>query len=159
MLDLSHLWKASEWTAMWQTTRASRMQTEATKVITLIPEAETFPCVFWALVGTWSRGSCEVSMALMKRRGITEGQGVLSGNCPDCRLMSKHVSWSHSVLEWLVARAMLSHFRLVNSFRPNGLQTSRLLCPWDFPGKNTGVGCHFHTISDNWNTHLFLNLF
>ena len=19
----------------------------------------------------------------------------------------------------------------------------RLLCPWDFPGKNTGVGCHF----------------
>ena len=21
--------------------------------------------------------------------------------------------------------------------------TTRLLCPWDFPGKNTGVGCHF----------------
>ena len=21
------------------------------------------------------------------------------------------------------------------------LQLSRLLCPWDFPGKNTGVGC------------------
>ena len=21
--------------------------------------------------------------------------------------------------------------------------TARLLCPWDFPGKNTGVGCHF----------------
>ena len=20
---------------------------------------------------------------------------------------------------------------------------TRLLCPWDFPGKNTGVGCHF----------------
>ena len=20
---------------------------------------------------------------------------------------------------------------------------SRLLCPWAFPGKNTGVGCHF----------------
>ena len=19
----------------------------------------------------------------------------------------------------------------------------RLLCPWDFPGKNSGVGCHF----------------
>ena len=26
---------------------------------------------------------------------------------------------------------------------PHGLQPSRLLCPWDFPGKNTGVGCHF----------------
>ena len=23
-----------------------------------------------------------------------------------------------------------------------GLQPTRLLCPWDFPGKNTGVGCH-----------------
>ena len=24
--------------------------------------------------------------------------------------------------------------------RPHGLQPTRLLCPWDFPG--TGVGCH-----------------
>ena len=30
-----------------------------------------------------------------------------------------------------------------NSLRPHGLQPTRLLCPWDFPGKNTGVGCHF----------------
>ena len=28
-----------------------------------------------------------------------------------------------------------------NSLWPHGL--SRLLCSWDFPGKNTGVGCHF----------------
>ena len=27
--------------------------------------------------------------------------------------------------------------------RPYGLQPVRLLCPWDSPGKNTGVGCHF----------------
>ena len=27
--------------------------------------------------------------------------------------------------------------------RPNGLQPPRLLCSWDFPGKNTGMGCHF----------------
>ena len=26
---------------------------------------------------------------------------------------------------------------------PYGLQPTRLLCPWDFPDKNTGVGCHF----------------
>ena len=30
-----------------------------------------------------------------------------------------------------------------NSLRPHGLQFTRLLCPWDFPGKGTGVGCHF----------------
>ena len=27
--------------------------------------------------------------------------------------------------------------------RPHGLQPTRLLCPWDSPGKSTGVGCHF----------------
>ena len=26
--------------------------------------------------------------------------------------------------------------------RPHGLQPSRLLRPWEFPGKSTGVGCH-----------------
>ena len=25
---------------------------------------------------------------------------------------------------------------------PHGLQPTRLLHPWDFPGKSTGVGCH-----------------
>ena len=31
-----------------------------------------------------------------------------------------------------------------NSLRLHGLQPTRLPCPWDFPGKNTGMGCHFH---------------
>ena len=30
-----------------------------------------------------------------------------------------------------------------NSSRPHGLQPTRLPHPWDSPGKNTGVGCHF----------------
>ena len=30
-----------------------------------------------------------------------------------------------------------------SSLQPCGLQSARLLHPWDFPGKNTGVGCHF----------------
>ena len=25
----------------------------------------------------------------------------------------------------------------------HGLQAARFLCPWIFPGKNTGVGCYF----------------
>ena len=29
-----------------------------------------------------------------------------------------------------------------DSMRPYELQPTRLLCPWDSPGKNTGVGCH-----------------
>ena len=27
------------------------------------------------------------------------------------------------------------------TLQPRGLSPIRLLCPWDFPGKNTGVGC------------------
>ena len=29
------------------------------------------------------------------------------------------------------------------SLQPHGLQPTMLLHPWDFPGKNTGVDCHF----------------
>ena len=29
-----------------------------------------------------------------------------------------------------------------DSLRPRGLQPTRLPVPWDFPGTNTGVGCH-----------------
>ena len=29
-----------------------------------------------------------------------------------------------------------------NSVQPNVLQPARLLCPWDSPGKITGVGYH-----------------
>ena len=27
--------------------------------------------------------------------------------------------------------------------KPGVLQSTRLPCPWDFPGKNIAVGCHF----------------
>ena len=30
-----------------------------------------------------------------------------------------------------------------NSVRPHRWKPIRLPCPWDSPGKNTGVGCHF----------------
>ena len=39
--------------------------------------------------------------------------------------------------------SMLSRSAVSGSLRPHGLQPARLLCRWDFPGKNTGVGCHF----------------
>ena len=31
----------------------------------------------------------------------------------------------------------------VERFATHGLQPTRIPCPWDSPGKNTGVGCHF----------------
>ena len=36
----------------------------------------------------------------------------------------------------------ISRLVVSDSLRPCGLESTRLLCPWDSPGKNTGVGCH-----------------
>ena len=37
----------------------------------------------------------------------------------------------------------LSRSVVSDSLPPHRLQPARLLCPWNSPGKNTGVGCHF----------------
>ena len=39
-----------------------------------------------------------------------------------------------------VCSAALSYLTL---WQLRGVQPARLLCPWESPGKNTGVGCHF----------------
>ena len=41
-----------------------------------------------------------------------------------------------SVCVW-VSRLVVS-----NSLQPHGLYPTRALCPWNSPGKTTGVGCH-----------------
>ena len=50
------------------------------------------------------------------------------------------------------------HAQLCPTLGPQRLQPPRLLCPWDFPGKNTGVGCHFLLQgifpAQGWNPHL-----
>ena len=45
-------------------------------------------------------------------------------------------STMHESEKWKWSRLVVS-----NSSRPHGLQPTRLLCAWDFPGKRTGVGC------------------
>ena len=36
----------------------------------------------------------------------------------------------------------VSPLDMSSSLQPHGLEPIRLLCSWDSPGKNTGVGCH-----------------
>ena len=43
----------------------------------------------------------------------------------------------------IVAMFQSSSFSHVRLLQPHGLWPARLLCPWNSPGKNTGVGCHF----------------
>ena len=58
---------------------------------------------------------------------------------------SKQEQWSglpfpspmHKSEKWKWSRSVMS-----DSSRPHGLQSTRLLHPWDSPSKSTGVGCH-----------------
>ena len=50
---------------------------------------------------------------------------------------------SSSTLKKKKKSVNVSYTVMSNSLQPYGLSSARLLCPWDFPGKNTGVGCHF----------------
>ena len=43
-------------------------------------------------------------------------------------------------LQWVSLPAKSS--QLSDSLQPYGLEPTRLLCPWDSPGKNTEMGCH-----------------
>ena len=43
----------------------------------------------------------------------------------------------------LAAAAAAKLLQSCLTLRPHRRQPTRLPCPWDSPGKNTGVGCHF----------------
>ena len=59
-------------------------------------------------------------------------------------LQARTLEWvaisSSNAWKWKVKVG--SHWVVSDSQRPLGLQPTRLLRPWDFPGKSTGVGCH-----------------
>ena len=44
---------------------------------------------------------------------------------------------------WQEYTDQISHSVVSDSLQPHGLGPTRHLHPWDFPGKNTGVGHHF----------------
>ena len=55
----------------------------------------------------------------------------------------------HESEKWKWSRSVMA-----DSLWPHGLSPTRLLCPWDFPGKSTGVGCHCLLQSDGRTTKL-----
>ena len=57
----------------------------------------------------------------------------------------------HEGEKWKWSRSVMS-----DSEWPHGLQPTRLLRPWDFPGKSTGVGCH--RLLRSWNISFTINV-
>ena len=60
--------------------------------------------------------------------------GILQARTLEWVAISFSTAW-----KWKVKVKLLSRVRL---YWPHGLQPTRLLRPWDFLGKSTGVGCH-----------------
>ena len=57
-----------------------------------------------------------------------------------CVCLSVYMCVCMCVCLYVCVRA---HSVLSDSLQPYGLQPARLLCLWNFPGKNIGVSCHF----------------
>ena len=61
----------------------------------------------------------------------------------------KHGFWVLDLEEKVNTRGLwmrylfFSHSVMSDSWWPHGRKPTRLLCPWNFPDKNSGVGCHF----------------
>ena len=70
--------------------------------------------------------------------------GSSSGSTIPGILQARTLEWvaistslMHESEKWKWSRSVVS-----DSLWPRGLQPTRLLHPWDSPGKSTGVGCH-----------------
>ena len=87
-------------------------------------------CGMWALDTQLSSPSTLVfAMNSASEQQTTEGWLMGVQNLSTCKVI------------WYVC--VSAHSVVSNSLWPHGLQPTRLLCPWDFPSKNTGVGCYF----------------
>ena len=65
--------------------------------------------------------------------------GILQARTLEWAAISFSSGW-----KWKVKGKLLSRVQLE---RPQGLQPTRLLHSWDFPGKSTGVGCHLPIVN------------
>ena len=91
--------------------------------------------------GGWS----ESEVKSLSRVGLFATPWTADYQTPPSMGYSRQEYWSgvplpspmHESEKWKWSRSVVS-----DSSRPHRLQPTRLLCPWDFPGKSTGVGCH-----------------
>ena len=78
--------------------------------------------------------------------GVGDGQGGLA--CCDSwgrreSDTTERLIWSDLIFAAAAAAAAVIPSVVSDSVRPHRWQPTRLPCPWDSPGKNTGVGCYF----------------
>ena len=98
----------------------------------------------------WKKKKIRVSLLLLllsrfSRVWLCATPETAARQAPPSLGFSRQEHWSglpfpspvHESETWKWSRSVMS-----DSSQPHGLQPTRLLHPWDFPGKSTGVGCH-----------------
>ena len=83
--------------------------------------------------------------------------GTLQARTLEWVAISFSNAWKWKVKVKLLSRVRPSVTPWTAAFQwPHGLQPSRLLHPWDFPGKSTGVGCHCLLLRDSLESYNFI---
>ena len=84
----------------------------------------------WLLGNKQKKKTRKKEIQLIKSQNHYE---LTSLNYSQVMILSKELAW-----KWKWSCSVVS-----DSLRPHGLQTTRLLRTWDFPGKSARVDCHF----------------
>ena len=88
----------------------------------------------------WFRGGWGQAHPTFQCRPLEQRSG---GLLPALRLLvcQNMKKYQNKVIK-IVCTCVLSHSIMSNSLWPHGLEPTRLLYPWNSPGKNAGVGSH-----------------
>ena len=80
-------------------------------------------------------------------RNLTSKKTLTQSCCHPDHVLQASITMSNKFLLWAVQSEMFHSVHMCsvvsNSFRPHDLQPRKLLCPWNFTDKNTGVGGHY----------------
>ena len=98
-------------------------------------------CLSFSNAGKW-----KVKVKLLSHVWLLATPWTAAHQAPPCLGFSRQEHWSglpfpspmHESEKWKWSCSVM-----FDSSWPPGLQPTRLLHPWDFPGKSTAVGCHF----------------
>ena len=101
----------------------------------------TEPLKTYPVSQAWLSALC----AFMWQRCPSHRSGIMSKKeCPAIINLNVFIGKTDSFLITDVCVCVcVSGSAVSNSLWLYGLEPARLLCPWNSPGKNTGVGCHF----------------
>ena len=136
--DLTDSWEASSMSCVGHLNKGSKMGSEWVRT------EEWRQRKSWQ---KWTEMNLPHCHTLLSRFSCVQLCNPIDGSPPGSPipgiLQARTLEWvaisfsMHESEKWKRSRSVV-----FKSLWPHGLQPTRLLHPWDFPGKSTGVGCH-----------------